>query len=285
MSEPNQINIGPQKPTGTYPLGGRHPPNKSKPSWKLENFLYGGGPKMSANMLGWEWGGPSEVLALNPLAVGGILQQTVHHGMKMDNEVVWEQEQGEEVKFLDNVIDTNPVASTGFVTSSIVNIREGLGAQERLGRKITLVHIGWNFQIKLALIDEQPLPASSDTVRMIVYLDKQCNGAAITATDLLAEASLRSFRNLNNKGRFVIFMDELYDIEYTGLSWEAEEKVSQASIIHTYRRAIDLQVEIDYDGSPGAIGDITSNNVSVFMISSQGTAVVDSHIRIRYTDW
>ena len=54
--------------------------------------------------------------------------------------------------------------------------------------------------------------AASNLVRIIVYLDRQCNGAAAGVTDLLESASYLSFRNLANQSRFKFLYDKTIPI-------------------------------------------------------------------------
>ncbi len=96
-----------------------------------------------------------------------------------------------ELKFHDVGIIDAAIAGTGtIVEDSCLTIPEGTTESTRIGRKITVHQIGWRFAItKIA-----EATAANDTscvVRLLVYLDKQTNGAAagmkerLAATDIL----------------------------------------------------------------------------------------------------
>lgn len=119
--------------------------------------------------------------------------------------------QGGELKFHDVDLDDAVVAAGAVVTPSVCLIAQGVTESTRVGRKCTLKSINWRFSITLA-----PSTASantSDTIRVIMYVDKQANGATAANTDVLESASFLSFNNLSNKGRFRTLMDRIYDIK------------------------------------------------------------------------
>ena len=101
-------------------------------------------------------------------------------------------------------INTNTVPTTN--TSTIVDIGQGVSESQRIGRKCTItnIHMKLNFRWKTdsatTMTETGQLP--SEVVRMIIFWDKQCNGTAITATQLLETDDYNAFRQLANKMRF-----------------------------------------------------------------------------------
>ena len=68
--------------------------------------------------------------------------------------------------------------------------------------------INWRFSIFRGASSSV---VSADEVRVILYLDKQTNGAAAGITDILESDDFQSFNNLANKSRFRTLMDRTYD--------------------------------------------------------------------------
>ena len=126
--------------------------------------------------------------------------------------------------------------------------------------------------------------AVSDMHRIVVYWDKQCNGAAATAAQLFdsnGNTNITAFRNLENVGRFRILYDKVHTMSSLGeVAGTAIPRVKQFNM---YKK---VNIPLDFSGATGAIAEIRSNNVGV-LVFSQNTAanVVMSYIaRVRYTD-
>ncbi len=125
---------------------------------------------------------------------------------------------GIEVKFHDLDIDDVAIAAAGTITPSVVLIAQGTTDSTRDGRKVTVTNIGWKFLISM---EDAQTPGSGDVVRVILYHDKQANGAAATvsaavdADGILDVSDFQSFNNLANSGRSRTLMDRTYDIQRT----------------------------------------------------------------------
>ncbi len=189
-----------------------------------------------------------------------------------------------ELKFHDVELDDAVVSGTGTVTATINIIPQGVTEVQRIGRKCTLRNMGWRYSIELPESDAQATPPESDSVRMILFIDKQANGATATVTDLLETAAIQSFRNLANSGRFTFLCDKLHNMNYNNLASDGAGLVSagRSRFEHTFFTKLDLPIE--FSSTTGAIGEIRSNNLGVLLISSATVARFDSSIRIRFSD-
>ncbi len=189
-----------------------------------------------------------------------------------------------ERKFHDVTLDDNVVSAGGTTTNSLNLIAQGVTESERIGRKCTLKSISWSYDFKLPEIDAQATPAAGDTVRLMVYLDKQCNGATATVTDILESADFHSFKNLANSSRFVTLLDRRVELNYEGLASDGAGVVSQAQNIQygSWHKACNIPIE--FDSVTGAITEIRSNNVGVLLMSINGVAVFKSKFRLRFSD-
>ncbi len=191
-----------------------------------------------------------------------------------------------ELKFLDFQLDDAVIASGGTVTPTIHTIPEGNSESERVGRKVTIKKVGWRYKIELPESDAQATPSEGDTVRAIMFLDKQANGATAAVLDILETANWQSFNQLANKSRFRILMDRTHDLNYRGMASDGAGLVSQANWVesHAFFKTCNIPIEYDNSANTGAIGTIRSNNIGVLMISKSGLASMISKIRVRYSD-
>ncbi len=190
-----------------------------------------------------------------------------------------------EAKFHDIALNDAVVASAGTITPTINIIVQGIDESQRIGRKVTITKIMWRYFINLKEIPSEATPAAPDTVRVILYWDKQCNKATATVTDILETATIRSFNNLSNKGRFNILMDRMHTLNYLTLTGDQDQDAfSSALVRETFSFYKSCSIPIEYNAALGAITEITTNNLGVLLISEAGTAVFNSDFRLRFTD-
>ncbi len=189
-----------------------------------------------------------------------------------------------ERKFHDLDLDDNIIASTGTVTDSLNKIAQGVTESQRIGRKCTIKSILWSYDTKLPESDAVATFSAPDAVRMIMFLDKQCNGATAAVLDILENADFHSFRNLANSSRFVVLMDKRFVINYHNGASDGNGVVSQAQEIMYGSFHKNCDIPIEFDSTTGAITEIRSNNIGVLLISVNGTPVFKSKLRLRFSD-
>ncbi len=187
---------------------------------------------------------------------------------------------GGEVKFLDFTLDNQTPPVTGLIIPSLNIIAQGVGESERLGRKVTLrsLHIRCSFKISLA--DSQA--DGFRILRMLVYQDKQTNGAAAAVTDIIQTAEFRAFRNLDNSGRFVILHDKYYT---KNVSAGISSSLADNGLLIQMNKRLLMPIEFDVSLDTGVIATQRSNNIGVLFVSNIGAHFdVDFKSRVRYTD-
>ncbi len=189
-----------------------------------------------------------------------------------------------ELKFHDVDLDDAVIAGGGGVTDSINKIAQGVTESQRIGRKCTIKSINWKYRIAIPEIDAAASAEVADGVRVIMYIDKQCNGATAAVTDLLETASVHSFRNLANSGRFVFLLDKLYVMNYTTLASDGAGVVSSAEVTREYSFYKKCNLPIEFNSTTGVIAEIRSNNIGVLLIARNGDAGFLSKIRLRFSD-
>ncbi len=187
---------------------------------------------------------------------------------------------GREMKFFDSTFTVSGVNLVGELNSSINLVPQGTGESERIGRKMTIRSIDWRFTIRKL---QETGAVGSDTVRVIMFLDTQANGAAAVPGDILEATDYQAFYNLTNSGRFRILMDRTYDSNVKAGSGNGSVDQTFSHQIHG-RFSKKCSIPIEYSSTTGAITEIRSNNIGVVLFAErdQGSDFV-SRIRIRFT--
>ncbi len=188
----------------------------------------------------------------------------------------------QEHKFLDlNINDASIVANGNIAEDSIFGIAQGVTESTRIGRKAVIRAINWRFNIELLAA---ALATGTETVRVILYQDKQCNGATAAITDVVESNNFQSFNNLANKGRFRTLMDRTYSLNHHAATGDgAANDAVPFTINDSFYYKCTMPVE--YDSTTGAITEIRSNNVGVLLLSDIGDlAGFTSKMRVRFTD-
>ncbi len=177
------------------------------------------------------------------------------------------------VEFKENVV-TN--TATAVTTSAFINsldvMAQGDTDATRSGNLIRVKSIQWE---GFATIHAS---AANTSLRIMVILDKQSNGANHALADILNDATagdaIVSSRNIDGMHRFIVLYDRKFILSQTGqgiVKWKFYKKVS---------------LPIRYDGNAGNITDLASNNITLVMVSNEATnapAVTHSG-RIRFID-
>lgn len=191
-----------------------------------------------------------------------------------------------------NFTDTT-VPTTGYLPGSITNIAQGVGDDQRIGRKVVVKSISLRGEIKMPNESNTVLGAASpqsDVMRFMVVQDKQTNGAAANMNSIIAfgaanggAATLdwRAFRNMDNIDRFNILVDRTVKIAnpvFTNGTGSATQQIVQYNI---YRKC---NITVDYSTTTAAIGSQASNSLSIYCITSAGLASWNGIVRVRYTD-
>ncbi len=185
-----------------------------------------------------------------------------------------------ELKFFDLEINDATVDAGGTITDSIHKIAQGITEKTRIGRKLTIKSINWRFNVGLP--PGTSTSTTNDTVRVIMYLDKQCNGAAAAVTDIIETADYQSFNNLANKSRFTTLMDRTYTLN-AQLSGNGTT-VDSAEVVENDAFYKKCTIPIEFNAADGLISEIRSNNIGVLIISEGGLATFGSKIRVRFSD-
>lgn len=190
---------------------------------------------------------------------------------------------GLEKKFIDVATNDTTVASAGAILNSgtQVVISQGTSQSQRIGRKVCLKNINWRYNINLP--SAALMTSTSDMCRVILYWDKQANGATAAGADILTSVNVYGYNNLSNMNRFIILYDKVHSINATAAVYNgaAIETGSRDQWYSVYKK---VDIPIEYSGTDGTIDEIQSNNIGVLLVSEAGLCGFESVMRIRYTD-
>lgn len=193
--------------------------------------------------------------------------------------------QNGELKFHDVDLDDALVATGGTVTPTVNIIVQGIAENQRIGRKVTIRKIQWKYDIDLPAQSNAADITQGDIVRVIMYIDKQTNGATATVTNILESADYQAYRNLTNVGRFRIVLDKTHSINRRVAFTDGTNTASTPEVVTgTFTLFTNSTIPIEYSGVNGTIDEISTNNIGVLLISREGTAGFESKIRLRYSD-
>ncbi len=189
-----------------------------------------------------------------------------------------------ELKFFDVTLDDAVVAAGFNVTATVNAIPQGVTESERVGRKCTIRSIHWRIQCKVPEMDAQATPNAGDTIRVVMYLDHQANGATAANTDLFESNDWQSFRNLANTQRFEILYDRMVNVNYFTLASDGAGLVSSAEWSKDLQFHKKCNIPLEFSSTTGVIGEIRSNNIGVMLGGKNNIGGFNSQIRLRYSD-
>ena len=195
-----------------------------------------------------------------------------------------------ERKYLDSNISVNDIPLGGAYVPSLNIIPQNASSTGRDGRKVQIksIHVRGAFSSNAQNIN-------GGRYRIIIFLDKQCNGTGLTnVTELLQTTSVDSYNNLSNSSRFVVYSDKTYiSNPSAGIQFNpatgATTLVSQKLIRVNFNKRLNLPIEFDSSVATGAVSSIRSNNLQIVYLSDvQGGIALNDFVgscRIRFTDF
>ncbi len=192
-----------------------------------------------------------------------------------------------ELKWHDIVVSDVTVVLGGTIQNGgTVNIiAQGVGASQRVGRRIHVKSIHWHYGVKQREADGVASPSEANACRIILYVDKQCNGTTAAVTDILRTDDAYSFRNLDNVMRFDILLDKTVQALTLGGGGDGITSDWVGGRMNgTFNKTCNIPIE--YSANTGALTEIRSNNIGVLLVGFTNDALMQftSTMRLRYTD-
>lgn len=186
-----------------------------------------------------------------------------------------------EKKFFDGAKAKTATSATGTIfDDSLVEIPQGVTEKTRVGRVAKLHSLHMNFTIRLPPVADNG--SATEVTRIIVFVDKQANGATALVADILETAVRESYRKLANSHRFYILCDKTTTLN---AQW-AGATLGNALTFKTisYNKHWKEPLQLEFSGVTGAITELRSNNIGVLIITDEGSSEVQYNWRVRFTD-
>jgi len=202
-----------------------------------------------------------------------------------------------EIKYADLAVNDDNFTLIGAFAPQLLNgLVQGAAQSQRIGNKIAMKSV----RIRGQILNLATTVATY--ARMIVYYDKQTNGANCANSDLLQSTtsvpgnstSVFSELNLTNVERFTILRDyciSLPSVTYaagvqTNLGIDPGQNPSGGSILD-----VDMFIKLKglqtlYKGATSAVGDISTGGLFLVLLNYAGAAVWTFRhgVRLRYDD-
>lgn len=195
-----------------------------------------------------------------------------------------------ENKWFDTTLNGTAMAAAGTLTptSGSLNLfTVGTGESQMIGRRCRITAINVRGAINMVDSSTGGGIITSQFFRLALVLDKQCNGAVAAVTDIYETANLRSFKNLNNSGRFLILKEwyDKIDVSAAGGTPTDLFHVGSAYPLR-YTKVCNIPLEFNTEATPGTrvITEVRTNNVFMVAFSEDGNLLVSAIVRLRFSD-
>lgn len=173
-------------------------------------------------------------------------------------------------------VDNTPGVSATTVTTGTLTLlnamTQGTTQNTRIGNRVYMrsVHLRINQSFTGPTSPSSPL-------RLLVVYDKESNGAAPTATDILTGDTISSPLNLNRPGRFLVLMDEYIPVQ------------NGNAAAYFCNRYVKLGLPVLFNaGNAGTIADISSGAIYSYIShggqSFTATTNSNNYCRLRFED-
>lgn len=180
-----------------------------------------------------------------------------------------------ELKNSDTTANTRIVAAqTTATVQEIFSPDAGTDPTEHVGRTCKIVSLEYHLQASYAATT-----AGSSPIRLAIVYDRQTNAALPTITDVWDSDNINTLRNLANRKRFKVLVDQKYE----GMS----DAGSKTLFEHGYRK-FKFPLETDFNQTNGGtIADITTGSVISYVwqngniITANPIAVLTTRVRFK----
>lgn len=173
-------------------------------------------------------------------------------------------------------VDTQGTTATDANTSvTLLNgMTSGSGINQHVGREIMMKSVEFRYMTYAT-----PVTGVDQYHRVILVYDRQTNGAAPAATDVLVSATAISPRNLENRHRFKILYDRTIEVNNVGEPGSTKAR-------KFYRR---LAHPVTFNaGVAGTVADITTGSLYMITIGTEAAGATAGstsvYCRVRYQD-
>lgn len=195
-----------------------------------------------------------------------------------------------EKKFFDTALAAVALTSGGAVMSSSINlVSQGNAENNFVGRKFTIKSI----QMKGNLVKASNSNATLGSVisnagfRMLLILDKQANGAALTVAELLENADINGLLRAENASRFTVIKEWKGQINSQVCKDDTGNVFATGATTASVKYFKKCNIPIEMGSTGGAITEVRTNNLALvgFCSTSDTLLTFTGRWRIRFSDF
>lgn len=187
------------------------------------------------------------------------------------------QQVSAELKVIENTNYSISNVICAAASPTLLNgVDQGTDYNQRLGRKIVIQSIYLRMGITPAVAASYVTGNVAHTgqkVRVMLVVDKQTNGAAFSATDLLGGgATTESMNNLSNRERFVVLYDKVMNFGpgyYSAGVWQPLGGYTGIPFFKIYKK---IKIPTVYMGTGATVGSIATNGLYLIGLTDTSTA-------------
>lgn len=159
----------------------------------------------------------------------------------------------------------------------------GSGLNQRIGRKVYMHKLKIRGYFSISSQSAQSTADSASTIRMLVLMDKQTNGAQYTASSVLNSSTtttgIWAYQNPNGFGRFTILKDKMFNfsnINMTGSPTAGDVIQTGMNIPFKFNFNFKTPIQVNFNATNGGtVADIIDNSLHI-MVGVSSTAPVPS---------
>lgn len=168
-------------------------------------------------------------------------------------------------------------------------IEQGSSEKQRSGRKAWLTSLQIRGEIHVPQSEGATNPHEHQHFRLILVLDRQTNGAALTATTVMEPVganNLFSFPQLESTGRYKILWDRTFTIN----PWQMNEGAinlyarNGTKVLFKLFRSFNPPIPIQHTTSadPPTVGEVVDNSIHLMGLGTTTSGLLSYHCRIRF---
>ncbi len=199
---------------------------------------------------------------------------------------------GKELKFFDVDENAGVFTTTWAVqepdTTNLTAVAQGDGESNRDGRKYAMHSIHLKGMVSFPTTESATAPVADSSVRLVLVLDTQTNGAQLTATDVMdggGSVDLLSFRNLQFTKRFKVLWDKLITVKPQGTNEGAINLFANSNTqrLFSFNKKFAKPIPVTMKGTTADIANVTDNSIHLIVVGTDASLNLQYQSRLRFT--
>lgn len=187
-----------------------------------------------------------------------------------------------ELKYGDTKLLGQVISISGLAVGTLNKIPQTAGPTGRIGQKVRIKNINIRVEYYLPPISTT-FANAVDTVRFILYVDRQCNGAVLPLRNLIESPNVFAHRHMSEIARVRVLRDKTIVVGPSPTA--ANGYFIDVREFFTMNVNCDIPLEFSSDLVDGQIATVRSNNIGIWMISANGLVKCTLEARVRYSDF